>query len=235
MNIAICDDDDKCVNRIIQLLQKYKEKESLKIYTYSSGEDFLKNINDALKIDVLFLDIEMHQLSGIDVARKIREENSSAIIFFVTSHLNYISDTFRLGAFQFLVKPVDEKIFDYDFQRAIKAYKNAHQLYHIKWRDINYVVEYRHINYIESYKRHLHIYTDDRKYECVGSLMEEEKKLMTYNFVRCHQGFLVNLAKVKEINKTTLILKNNVEIPVSRRHKEKLLEEFNLFLAGRLV
>ncbi len=236
MNIAICDDDSKCVENIFNLLQEYVESEQLDIYTYYSGEDFVAELDkENMRFDIVFLDIEMSGLSGIDVARRLRERDNKTIIFFVTIHLNYVSDTFRLGAFQFLVKPIDKDTFTMDFERAIKSYKNDHQIYSIRWRDFNYVIDYGDIYYIEGYKRHLYVHTDYEKYECVGMMADEERKLIPYNFARCHQGFLINLAKVKEINKTDLTLNNGTVIPISRRYKEKLLESFNLFLAGRMI
>ena len=236
MNIAVCDDDINCIDRILQLLQPYRETEELSINTYLSGEEFLAKIDEAVKYDIIFLDIEMLEITGIEVAYRLRKKDSKAIIIFITNHLNYVSDTFRLGAFQFLVKPIDEKAFYYDFERAIKTYKKTHKFYQIRWRNTNHIVEYGDIYYIEGFNRHLYIYTDaEKEYECVGKLQEEEKKLKSYNFVRCHQGYLVNLSKIKEINKADIVLKSNAKIPVSRRYRLELLEAFNLFLAGKLI
>lgn len=117
----------------------------------------------------------------------------------------------------------------------MKTYKNTHKFYHIRWRDTSYVIEYGDIYYIEGYKRHLSVHTESASYECVGKLSEEEIKLKSYHFVRCHQGYLVNLSKIKEINKTNIILHNHAEIPISRHYREKIMELFNLFLAGRLI
>lgn len=235
MNIVICDDDTDYVNKIIQLLNKYQKIENLNIYTYLSGEEFLKQIDKEVKADIIFLDIEMSEASGIEVARYLREKGSNAIFIFISGHLNYVSETFRLGAFQFLVKPIDEKAFNEDFERAITTYKNNHQIYQIRWRGISNLIEYSDIYYIEAYNRHLYVHTESMKYECVGIMPEEEKKLKPYGFVRCHQGFLVNLYKIIEISKTNLILSNETIIPIGRRYREELLEIFNLFLAGRLI
>lgn len=237
MNIAVCDDDIKCIDKILQLLQPYKETEELSINTYLSGEEFLAKIDEAVQQDIIFLDIEMLEITGIEVAYRLRKKDSKAIIIFITNDLSYVLDAFRLGAFQFLVKPIDEKIFYYDFERAIQTYKNTHKFYQIRWRNTNHIiVEYEDIYYIEGFNRHLYIYTGSEKgYECVGKLQEEEKKLKSYNFVRCHQGYLVNLSKIREINKSDIVLKNNTKIPVSRRYRLELLQAFNLFLAGKLI
>lgn len=235
MNIAICDDDESSVNQIMQLLKPYQGTMNLSINTYSSGEAFIEKMDEALHNDIVFLDIEKGNISGIEVAQKIREKDSEKIIIFITRHLNYVSDTFRLGAFQFLVKPIDEKAFQCDFERAIKTYKNSHKFYHIRWRDTSYVIECGDIYFIEGYHRHLYVHTESAKYECIGKLPDEEKKLKLYNFVRCHQGYLVNLSKIRELNKDNVILSNYVEIPISRHYRETLLETFNLYLSGRLV
>ena len=235
MNIAICDDEVSCINRILQLLQPYKETEELNISTFLSGEEFLKKIDESMLYDIVFLDIEMSIVSGLEVAHNLRNKGSKAIIIFITNHLNYVSDTFRLGAFQFLVKPIDEKVFISDFERAIRTYKNTHKFYKIRWRDSNYVIEYGDIYYIEGYNRHLFIYTDEKGYECVGKLPEEEKKLKAFDFVRCHQGYLINMSKIKEINKSDVLLNNDIKLPIGRRYREELLEAFNLFLVGRVV
>ena len=235
MNIAICDDEITCINRLVQLLHPYKEKEVLNIDTFLSGEAFLDNSCGIEKYDIIFLDIEMFDVSGLDVAEKLRSKGSKAIIIFITSHINYVSDTFRLGAFQFLVKPIDEKTFRYDFERALRTYKSTHSIYKIRWKESSYVVENGDIYYIEGYNRHLYVYTNDKAYECVGRLPEEEKKLKAYNFVRCHQGYIVNMSKIIEINKTGVILNNDIIIPIGRRYREGLLESFNLYLAGRTL
>lgn len=232
MNIAICDDDITCVNRIQELINSYNLSEELNIKSYLSGKEFIQNLDEALRCDIIFLDIEMPEVSGLDVAHALRENGSKAIVIFITSHINYVSDTFRLGAFQFLVKPVQESAFNVDFERAIRTYRNTHKFYQINWRETKHVVEYGDICYIEGYNRHLYINTESEGYECVGKIQEEEDKLRLYNFVRCHQGYIVNMSKIRDIKKNVLVLKNGVEIPVSRRYRDNLMEKFNLFLAG---
>ncbi len=235
MNIAICDDENNCIERINRMLQKYKETEEMKIYKFLSGEQFLEQISSGNKFDIVFLDIEMATTSGIEVAHILREKNSDAIVIFTTSHVGYVSDTFRLGAFQFLVKPVEEESFCYDFERAISEYKKAHQLYRIRWRDTSYIIKYGDIFYIEAYNRHLYIYTESKAYECVGMLPEQVTKLKPYDFVRCHQGFIINMSKIKEINKADVVLSNDVVIPIGRKYREGLLKAFNIYLTGKLI
>lgn len=235
MNIAICDDNIDYLNRIEQLIQPYNDQISISIDSFLSGEEFVEALERGSAYDIIFLDIEMQKMSGLDVAAKVRDKKSDAIIIFITNYVNYVSDTFRLGAFQFLVKPIDEEAFRYDFDRALKEYKARHQKYVVKWRDENVVLEYGEIFYIESYNRHLHVHTENQCHECVGKLQDEYERLMPYHFVRCHQGFIININKVKKINKQNVILKNEKAIPISRRYRNGFMEKFTLYLAGRLV
>lgn len=235
MNIAICDDSTEYLDRIEQLLEPYVEANSLKISRFTSGEEFLDSVKKDSTYDIIFLDIEMAQISGIEVARKIRETESDAIIIFITSHISYVSDTFRLAAFQFLLKPIDEEAFRMDFERALQEHKSRHEQYVVRWRDVYCVLEYGEIFYIEAYNRHLFIHTEAEGYECVGKLTEDCEKLKPYHFSRCHQGYLVNLNKIKRINKVSIKLKNDVEIPVSRGYRAGVMEAFNLYLAGRQI
>ncbi len=235
MNIAICDDSREYLEKIERLLKPYEKANSLKITSFTSGEELLASIKNKRAYDIIFLDIEMSQISGIEVARHIRETESNSIIIFITSHISYVSDTFRLSAFQFLLKPIDENEFRLDFERALQEYKSRHKQYIVRWRDVYCVLEYGEIFYIEAYNRHLFIHTETEGYECVGKLTEDCEKLKPYNFVRCHQGYLVNMNKIKRINKAFIKLKNDEEIPVSRGCRAGVMEAFNLYLAGRQI
>ena len=235
MNIAICDDSKEYLDRIEKLLKPYTEANSLQINRFTSGEEFLDSMDKGSTYDIIFLDIEMAQVSGIEAARKIRETENNAIIIFITSHIHYVSDTFRLAAFQFLLKPIDETAFRLDFERALQEYKSRHGQYIVRWRDVYCVLEYGEIFYIEAYNRHLFIHTETEGYECMGKLAEDYEKLRPYYFARCHQGYLVNLNKIKRISKVFIKLKNDVEIPVSRGYRARVMEAFNLYLAGRQI
>ncbi len=232
INIAVCDDLSASRIKIDTLLAPYKGPDSLAVYDFSSGEELLAFPNYASTFSIVFLDVEMGDISGLDVARDIREKNKDVIIFFITSYINYVPDSFRLGAFQFLVKPINDDDFKKDFERALNTLRSMHTQYRIKWRDVNHVVEYKDIFYIEAYNRHLFIHEEENGYECIGKLQDECEKLKHYGFSRCHQGFLINLSKVRKIDKKSVVLNNGVTIPISRQYKQSLMQDFNLYLAG---
>lgn len=232
IHIAVCEDLLAYRNKIDNLLAPYKESYNLSIHLFSSGEEMMAFPDYATIFSIIFLDIEMGEISGLDVARDIRDKNKDVIIFFITNHINYVPDSFRLGAFQFLVKPINDDDFKKDFERALKILSNIHKQYIIKWRNINHIIEYKDIFYIEAYNRHLFIHEEDYGYECIGKLQDEYIKLKPYGFSRCHQGFLINMSKIKKIDKTSVSLSNGVTLPISRYYKQSLMQDFNLYLAG---
>lgn len=234
MKIAICDDDIEYINQIERLLDGYREENNLEISIFSSGEELLKTMDDN-RYDLMFLDIEMKEISGIDVARIIKEKGYNAIIFFITNYTSYVSDTFILGAFQFLIKPINEKLFIKEFERALEEHKARHQQYVVRWKGITTSIKYSDICYIEVYDKHLYIRTDDAIYQCVGNLMDEYDKLKLYQFSRCHKGYIVNLAKIKNIGKQAVTMRNGDVVPIGRKFREEINNDFTVYLAGRMI
>ena len=235
MNIAVADDIPECTNRIKTLIEPYMEQNSISLSIFSSGEDLLASIDTGHEYEIMFLDIEMDGISGIDIARRLRTAHKDTIIIFITSHPDYVSETFRLDAFQFLLKPIDEAAFKIDFERALRTYHIRHKNYVVKWRDTSRVLEYSDIYYIEAYNRHLFIRTFSDKLECVGKLPDEYIKLKPYGFSRCHQGYLVSMGKIKHVTQNEILLANNETVPISRRLKSAFLNDFNLYLAGTKI
>lgn len=231
MRIAICDDEKIYRDKIKGYLEDYiKIYPEISIMEFGSGEDLIKVYDSNSTFDFLFLDIEMKDINGVVTAKKIREKDKNVIMFFITSYVNYVSDTFRVGAFQFLIKPTNKKDFKKDFERAIEQYKISHSKYVIKYKGITTTLEIGDILYIEGYNRYLYVFDGITKHKSVGKLKDEEEKLSVYGFLRCHQGFLVNMAYIKQIDKSSISLKNEDSIPVSKRLRPSLMDAFNKYI-----
>lgn len=235
MNIAVCDDLPEYRERLKELLAPYVSANELEISEFCRGEELLAACEAGTDWDIVFLDIEMDGMTGIETGKRLRKLQRDAIVIFVTSYVSYVSDAFRQDAFQFLLKPVSEDDFRKDFERAIRLWRNRHRRYMVTWRNTSNMLEYRSILYLEAYHRHVFVHTDSESYECVGKLQDEYKKLKPFGFSQCHQGFIVNMSRVVYISKTTVRLDNGHEVPVSRRHYPGMISNFNLFMAGKLI
>lgn len=120
INIAICDDDIVTTSKIENMLQNIAKRNFIQIDTevFWNGESLAESVKAVNYFDIIFLDIEMGAEDGITVARKIRQIDKNVLIIYVTSHENYMKESFEVRPFQFLVKPVSERQMECCFQAA---------------------------------------------------------------------------------------------------------------------
>ncbi len=192
MNIAVCDDEKEVREQIKGLLRRQSQTAIL----YASGEELLAAKE---QYDIVFLDIQLDGKNGIETARALRQLDRSVILIFVTGLKEYVFDAFDVGAFHYLLKPIEEKKFTEVLENAVKEAekKNQQELFVIKTRNRNIAVRKNQILFVESRMRKAKIHTIKEDYEIYGTMNDLEKQLGK-NFYRCHRGYLVNLAHVSE-------------------------------------
>lgn len=236
MRIAICDDIEEICNRIKCVLQKSTDNET--IICFSNGYNLIDSMLTE-SYDIVYLDIEMPGVNGIETAQKLQTINHSVIIIFVSSYSCYVTNAFRVNAFQFLLKDNltdDDIIFEY--QRARERYKKEHFKYCVNQKSGVSYVSINKIVCIESANRHLYIiFSDGTFLEYRGKLDKEEIKLLPYNFIRTHESFLVNISLINMIKGDSLIMNtvSKEKIPISRKYKESVLNAYNLFNMGYMI
>lgn len=233
MRIAICDDEKVCRDAISEFISRYQQDElQLDVAEFFNGEELLAAYKNGANFDFLFLDIQMKDIDGIQVAQKIRETNKHVIIFFITGFTQYVSAAFALDAFQFLVKPISKGEFDREFSRALNKHLMDHKKYILEVKSSIVSLEILDIVYIESSVRHIIVHTEKNHYTKLGKLNDEEKILAPYGFVRTHQSFLVNMAYIYEITQMEIILTNGSRLEISRRKRTDVISRFNKFIKG---
>ncbi len=235
MYVAICDDDTTIHDNVKSYIEEFNIQNGLadvQINAFSSGEALLMFYSgDTPKpLDIIFMDIEMDELNGIDTIRKLQLKYNNLIIIFITSHTKYAPETFRVGAFQLIAKPISKSDFFSDYARALDTYKELHKEFLITWQGVKTVVEYKDIYYVEAYNRHLFIHTKARRYECIGKLSDYEEVLCLSGFVSIHQSFIVNMKYIKTINATDVLLKNRMTVYMSKHKRREVLAEFSKYI-----
>ena len=232
MKIAVCDDDSVQLNFTCNLLENYfAEKDAgnadTRIFPFASGETFLNEFF-AGKYEIIFLDIDMPGLNGMDLAKLIRRVDMAVQIVFVTCMENYALQGYEVMPAGFIVKPCKpeniRKVMD---QLLLKLSPAEADFYHVQPKGGGAVrLLTREIFYIES---HLHYVTavtaGDKACEYLSTMNDEEKKLAPRGFIRIHQSYLVNRAHVWIVRKNYVKLTTGKELPVSRKY-EKRVEEF---------
>ena len=220
IRIAICDDEAPTRAYLASLI---RAQDCLcEVVEYASAGDCLA---DRREIDLLFLDIELNAagLDGMALARQIREGNPAVqpVIIFVTGYERYVFDAFDVGAFQYLLKPVDEEKFAQVFARAveqIEAGRVQPQLSHmltLQSAGTSRTVPLDSIYYIESSNHKVMLRLKDGEFSCYAKIRDLEAELGD-QFCRVHKGYLVNLVYVEGYSKTELTLTNGEKLLISK-------------------
>lgn len=229
MKICVCDDDKHTAEKIRGLIKE--QTPEFQVDMFSCGEDVLSDGS----FDIAFLDIQMSGASGIDTAAELKKRFPDIIIVFISSYSDYVTDAFSLEAFQYLVKPVDRDKFCEVFHKALDSYKKAHYLHKIHSNKGELYIPIRNIMYIETYGRRLRIWTNQDKFEYNDKIKSEYDKLRPFDFVRAHQGCIVNMQYVRNWTKTQFILKDGQCISIGRSYQNTAADEFTKYIGKVLV
>ena len=199
LNIGICDDQVE----VRQLLSATIERQlgigekDLNFFDFSSGEGLIKWLEkNTGKLDILFLDIEMGEMNGMETAARIRELKDDVIIIFVTSYKDYVFDGYKVGAIGYLTKPVNKDKLSETLGRALGMIEQkAPDVYLISNKDGLYRVPKKQIQYFCSDKRQVVLVTERHRFPFYAKLDEVADELGE-DFGRIHQRALVRAGAV---------------------------------------
>lgn len=219
--LAVCDDIPiECAEIAKQIENRLKQiKIDFVVKKFFDGQELLHSKES---FDIIFLDIKMPKINGMDLAKKMREQEKQSLIVFTTSASEYVFEAFDVEAFGYLVKPIQHDKLKNTLEKAIKkvqANKNTDFLIILSDRQTKKIF-LKDILYIESVGRiaKIHCRTGTLEtYEQIGML---EEKLFDKSFFRCHKCFLINLDYVDTFNKTEIILENGEKIMLAKRRCE---------------
>ena len=232
MNIIICDDEINGRNQLREYIGRFESDLSdIHIIEFGSGEELIKSLSNKLTADILFLDIEMDKIDGIDTAKLIRIHDKKAIIIFVSSHKERVFDTFDCETFHFLTKPFTEEKFNDVFSKAIEKYKLLNAYFIVTWKNESMRLPIEKIKYFESYRKHVIFHTFDGEYQMVANLSDTLIKLAPYGFLQVHQGYVVNMNLIRRFDGLDIILVDGTKVPMSLRKKSKTLSEYAKYIA----
>lgn len=226
ISIAICDDSINMVNSLDESIKEYASNTNKEIRTFlfTDGIELLENFSS--KFDIIFLDIKMPQMNGIEVAKKIREKDADVIIIFLTSLVQYALDGYKVNASNYLVKPITKKRLGSELERWIRKTEQNDEPYICFHNDNgNYKVLLKNVSYIETYNRNLLIHTGQQNIVCYWKMKDMENKVVPYGFARNHSSYIVNLFYVENIEKNDVKLSSGERLPISKTKKKEFMEK----------
>lgn len=234
--IAICDDDNIICNRIDQIIFDYGQKNKILIETevFYSGENLCKYLDSENGFDLIFLDIEMMKMSGIDVGLKIRKERMDydTKIVYITGTSQYTRQLLDLNPLLYIEKPFTEEAIIETVELALRLTNQLEGAFHFKIKNTNFKLKYSDILYFESMLRKILLVTQNGRFEFYGNLNELADQLPEY-FVQIHRSYIINTKMIKAFLGNSVLMQNDVEIAVSQTYRSKLKEVEKMELQSR--
>ncbi|MCH5248347.1 MAG: response regulator transcription factor [Lachnospiraceae bacterium] len=212
LRIAVCDDDKHFTGKLEEMARREAAKTGTSIDTevYSDGATLVADIEKGYRYDLIFLDIEMEKVNGINAARQIRRIDRSALLIYVSGYEQYLKELFEVEPFRFLSKPVEEAKFQKYFRDACARIGETTTYYRFSFNKKILKVAIQDIVYFESRNRVVHIFMANGSIErFYGQLNSVEKELSEgrQEFLRIHQSYLVNYSYIGKMSFSEVIVR----------------------------
>lgn len=222
LKICSVDDEIEVHRKLKNYLDQYANEKQVMFIDkfYFSGAQFLREY--PLDTNIVFLDIEMAELDGIETALELRNVNPDISIVFITNLTQYAIRGYEVNALDYLVKPVKYEDFSRMMDKVINRSKKKEYNITVTVEDGIRKINLYDVFYMESAGAHVLIHTADQVYSIKKSLKELEKKLEQAGFLRCNHCYLVNTKYVTDI-RADMVKIENVELKISRGRKKKFL------------
>lgn len=216
MKIVICDDEKNNIDE----LKKYIPCGGVCIYEYTSPEELLDSDET---FDIAFLDIEMNEHSGFDIAEHIYNKNSDCIISFYSNHAQYAVKGYKYHIYRYILKDEPELIKRRTINEVFEEYGRRYKTAEISNGNERISIRLRDIYYIESLRKQTTIHLADKEISCYSPLKNFESDYAKYGFVRIHKSYIVNADRISSVvSGRELMLDNGVVLPVGRKYSESL-------------
>jgi len=231
ISVAICDDSTEYSSIVTEVIKRIVNNRT-NVNTFNSGQDLVQAFKES-QFDIIFLDMEMPEMNGIETGLKIREMSDKAIIFYLTSHKEYAYESYKVKARDYLLKPVNFSTIKNVLEECLEELEGSSSYLDVK--DIYgtiHRIPIDDITHISRKKedRRLHIYCLDNREVIASQTLEsiENSFSSKENIVRSSKSCLVNMDNVREINKNLIYFSNETKEEASRRCLSELVNKFKL-------
>ena len=225
MKILICDDDELFSEDLEKKLEQYEinHRDEFDIHVVNHGEEALTKLKEE-QWDVLFLDIEMPNINGVEVGTRVREQlqNYGLKIIYVSSQRGYAMDLFKVDTFDFLIKPVAYNELEAVMEKLMNTLNRSGEMYVYRKKGQTARCKMEDILYFESQLKKTIIVTRQKTDEFYASLKDIYEELKDKRFFYCHKSILVNYDRVAEFHYDKLVLDNGEELEIRQAKRKEV-------------
>ena len=226
-SVMICDDESRMLSDISGFVSE--SIKDCKISAFLNGTELISAISNE-KCDILLLDIDMPQLSGLDIAERISALDEKPLLIFVTGHDELVYDSLRFHPFGFVRKSFLESELAAALKDAVEELSSKDKHFCFRSSDGNVKLPLDDILYFESDGNYIKLFTKKEKYRFRDTVSSLESSLSQNGFVRIHKGFLVNQAAVKVINAEECVLTDNTHLHIGRSYSESAKKQLMRYM-----
>jgi len=234
IKFAICDDEPLMVQEISNQLSQYMSGRQITSYCVSSFSNGRSLLDSDCDFDVIFLDIQMGELNGMEIAKELRQRRNHSLLIFVTVLKECVFDAFEVEAYDYLIKPLASNHFSRTMDRVIKSLEQRTTKSIIVQRGTSCeVILLTEIVYCEVQGRKIYIHQSNGKITDYYDKLDDLEQRIDGRFFRCHRSYLVNLEYVRGCNAGQVMLSQGDKIPVSRLRERDLTQALLRYMKER--
>lgn len=237
--VAICEDNRNDADYIQNIIKEWNAQKQCELFIehFTSAESFLFRYADDKAWDILLLDIEMQEMDGVNLAKKIREVDEAVQIVFVTGFPDFVGEGYEVAALHYLMKPVHKEKLYTVLDRAVKILQNkdtAERTIVLPTEEGLRRIAVQEIIYAESFAHNVRLTTQSESFIVRMSISRVEE-ILGESYVRCHRSYLVGVKHIARLSKSEVVLDSGKTLPMSRSAVTVVQRAFvNCFAGGDL-
>lgn len=229
---AFIDDDVNDIKKLQKQIKKYEKLHALEISLdcFTCAEHFLSMVKTQ-DYDILFLDVYLGALSGVELAYTIRETNATVKIVFLTSSKDHAIDSYEVSASHYIVKPIEYSNVSKALSRCLEKWNGKKIQVRVEKVDIPITVS--QIDFIEVFDKVCHIHIGNNTIKTYTALKKLQQEINDPVFLRCSRSYLVNMNAIEKVEKDCIYMRSGDTIQIPKNYKKYIYRTFMNFLLGK--
>lgn len=230
IQIAVCDDNPTIRLKIIELLKEYALSQSLELELteYSDGGEIVEAIRTGNRFHLIYMDIEMKRMDGLEAAAHIREEDAIVPLIFVTSYDTYALKGYEVMSMAYLLKPIDREMFIRVFEKALGIIRKNEKLFIFETLRCSIKLPVKDILYFQSNNKKVEAKMSNgvESFSAKLDIVEVQLERDGYAFLRIHKSYLVNFSHIIRFNSVKVTLTNGEVLQISEKYSRQAKEKY---------